>query len=187
MNYIVETSLGSDGPAIFPLADLSQLYQQPLEQLGIVSPTVNATRWKEKLLAEIPELEAHKKGKGVLLALQRDVAQALSQASDYSDALVIAKAAKILRRKILEYQSKFDGTFGEGCIKDAIPQKRKTDFEVSITSQVPLLRDQAHSVATVKHSMQKVSDAVAHLNLGQVPNITADQPIYALAKQVQWQ
>lgn len=89
--------------------------------MGIVSPTVNATRLKEKLLEEIPELEAHKKGKSVLLAFQRDVARALSQATNYSDALVIAKAAKILRKKILEHQSKFDGTFGEGCIKYAIP------------------------------------------------------------------
>ena len=66
-------------------------------------------------------------------------------------------------------------------------QKRNPEFEVSITSLLPLLRDQAHSVATVKHVMQKVSDVVAHLNPGQVPIITADRPIYALAKQVQWQ
>ena len=35
--------------------------------------------------------------------------------------------------------------------------------------------------------MQKVRDAVAFLNPGQVPVITADQPIYALANHVQWQ
>ena len=44
---------------------------------------------------EIPELEAHKKGRSVLLVLQKDVALAISQASEYSDALVLAKAAKI--------------------------------------------------------------------------------------------
>lgn len=49
VNYIVETCLGSDGPVIFPLADISQLYQQHIDQLGIVSPTINATRLKEKL------------------------------------------------------------------------------------------------------------------------------------------
>lgn len=66
-------------------------------------------------------------------------------------------------------------------------EKTKTDFEVIITSLLLLLRDQAHSVATVKHVMQKVSDAVAYLNPGQVRVITAEQPTYALAKQVQWQ
>ena len=60
--------------------------------------------------------------------------------------------------------------------------KRSPEFEVSITSLLPLLRDLAHSVATIKHVMQKVWDAVAFLNPGQVPVITADQPICALAK-----
>ena len=66
-------------------------------------------------------------------------------------------------------------------------QKRSPEFEVSITSLLPLLRDQAHSVATVRHVMQKVCDTVAHLNTGHVPAITEDQPIYAFAKQVRWQ
>ena len=34
--------------------------------------------------------------------------------------------------------------------------------------------------------MDKVKDAISHLNPNQVPVITADQPIYPLAKQVQW-
>ncbi|KAJ8377453.1 hypothetical protein AAFF_G00260110 [Aldrovandia affinis] len=65
-------------------------------------------------------------------------------------------------------------------------QKRGKPFEVSITSLLPLLRDQAHSVATVKHVMDKIKEIVAFLNHGQVPVIAADQPIYAVAKQVQW-
>ena len=65
-------------------------------------------------------------------------------------------------------------------------QKRGLPFEVSITSLLPLLRDQAHSVATVKHVMDKIKDIVTFLNPGQVPVIAADQPIYAVAKQVQW-
>eukprot|EP00745_Piridium_sociabile_P027883 TRINITY_DN44892_c0_g1_i4.p1 TRINITY_DN44892_c0_g1~~TRINITY_DN44892_c0_g1_i4.p1 ORF type:complete len:307 (+),score=64.28 TRINITY_DN44892_c0_g1_i4:780-1700(+) len=34
--------------------------------------------------------------------------------------------------------------------------------------------------------MDKVRDTVAFLNPGQTPVITADQPLYALAKQIQW-
>ena len=78
VSYIVETSLSSDGPVVFHLADMSKLYQQRLEQLGVNSPTVNSTRLKEKLLAEIPELEAHKQGRDVLLAFQVDAGLALS-------------------------------------------------------------------------------------------------------------
>ena len=46
---------------------------------------------------------------------------ALSQASDYSDAIILAKVAKILRRHMLDHTSKFDGTFHDGCIEEAIP------------------------------------------------------------------
>ena len=65
-------------------------------------------------------------------------------------------------------------------------QRRGKPFEVSISSLLPLLRDQAHSVATVKHVMDKIREIVAFLNPSQVPIIAADQPIYAVAKKVQW-
>ena len=65
--------------------------------------------------------------------------------------------------------------------------KRGTVFEVSITSLLPLLlRDQAHSVATIRYVMNKIKDTVAYLNRFTTPVIAADQPIYALAKQLQW-
>jgi len=35
--------------------------------------------------------------------------------------------------------------------------------------------------------MDKIRNAVRLLNPGQVPVITADQPIYATAKKIQWQ
>jgi len=65
-------------------------------------------------------------------------------------------------------------------------QKRSRQFEVSITSLLPLLRDEAHSVATIKHALQKISETVRFLNPGQTPVVAADQPLYFLAKQVQW-
>ena len=66
-------------------------------------------------------------------------------------------------------------------------QKRSQPFEVSITSLMPLLRDQAHSIATLMHAMKKIGDTVAFLNPGQTPVIAADQPLYALLKQIQWE
>ena len=65
-------------------------------------------------------------------------------------------------------------------------KKRFAPFEVSFTALLPLLRDQAHSVAKIKHVMDKISDTLAFLNPGQVPVIAADQPIFAAAKQIQW-
>ena len=38
----------------------------------------------------------------------------------------------------------------------------------------------------IKHSMNIVQAAIQNLNPGQVPVLTADQPLFALAKQIQW-
>ena len=65
-------------------------------------------------------------------------------------------------------------------------QKRSHPFEVSISVMMPLWQDQARSVATIKHAMAIIRDAVAFLNPGQTPVIAADQPLYALTKQMQW-
>ena len=46
--------------------------------------------------------------------------------------------------------------------------------------------ESAHTVAMIKHSFCVVKSAVEHLNPGQIPVITFDQPLYALAKQIQW-
>ena len=65
--------------------------------------------------------------------------------------------------------------------------KRGPAFKACMFTLLPLLRDRAHSVATVLHVMDKIRDAVKLLNHGQVPVITADQPIYAIVKQILWQ
>ena len=38
----------------------------------------------------------------------------------------------------------------------------------------------------IKHSFCVIKSAVEHLNPGQTPVIAFDQPLYALAKQIQW-
>ena len=75
--YIVESRTGTDNPVVFKLSELGELYQKRLEQKGIHSG-VNKTRLKEKLLAEIPELEAHKSGREVLLPFKKDIGPVLS-------------------------------------------------------------------------------------------------------------
>ena len=53
----------------------------------------------------------------------------------------------------------------------------------------PLFRDQAKSLAIIRHSMDVVRKTVEIINPGQVSIITANQPLYTLtmlAKQIQW-
>ena len=65
-------------------------------------------------------------------------------------------------------------------------RKRSQPFEVSITSLLPLLRHQAHNVATTKYAMGRSRETVAFLSPRQTSVITADQPLYSLLKQFQW-
>ena len=56
----------------------------------------------------------------------------------------------------------------------------------TISSLLPLLKESVYSTAMVRHTMGIVGKIAQHLNPGQVPIMTADQPVYALGKQIQW-
>ena len=66
-------------------------------------------------------------------------------------------------------------------------KQRGLAFDKSILSLLPLLRESAHPVATIRHVIDRVRDTVAYLNHDQTPVIAADQPLYAMTKQIQWQ
>ncbi|EDO43913.1 predicted protein [Nematostella vectensis] len=55
-----------------------------------------------------------------------------------------------------------------------------------ITALLPLFPDQAKSVAMIKHSMSVIKLFIEKINPGQIPVIAFDQPLYAVAKEVQW-
>ena len=55
-----------------------------------------------------------------------------------------------------------------------------------INALLPLFLENAHSVAMIKHSMDIAKTLVQYLNPGQIPVLAADQPLFALAKQMQW-
>ena len=60
------------------------------------------------------------------------------------------------------------------------------DVIVSPSALLLLFHENAHSVAMIRHSMNVIRNAVDCVNNGQVPVITFDQPLYAIAKQIQW-
>ena len=55
-----------------------------------------------------------------------------------------------------------------------------------ITSLLSLFKEEAKSLAMIRHSFNVVKIAVRHLNPGQIPIIAFHQPLYALAKLTQW-
>ena len=52
---------------------------------------------------------------------------------------------------------------------------------------LPLFPDKSTDSGIIKHFMLIVNKSIAFLNPGHTPVIGADQPLYAIAKQLQWQ
>ena len=49
-----------------------------------------------------------------------------------------------------------------------------------------LFHENANSVAMIKHAMTIIKETTEHLNPGQIPVVVMDQPLFSLAKQIQW-
>ena len=56
----------------------------------------------------------------------------------------------------------------------------------SICTLLPLLHENINSMAVVGHTFNIIKQILLKSNPNQCPVITADQPVYALCKQVQW-
>ena len=59
-------------------------------------------------------------------------------------------------------------------------------YKPAIVTLLPMFTENAHSLAMIRHSMKVIKVAVQHLNPLQTPVIALDQPLSALAKQIQW-
>ncbi|XP_044175497.1 uncharacterized protein LOC122958628 [Acropora millepora] len=59
-------------------------------------------------------------------------------------------------------------------------------YEPAIISLLPMFTENAHSVAMIQHLIKGIQSAVKHVNPSQVPVTAFDQPLFAIAKQLQW-
>ena len=66
------------------------------------------------------------------------------------------------------------------------PEDAVSGSDVALASLLPLFSEEAKSVAMIRHSMDVVKKSVEILNPGQIPIITVDQPLFAVAKHIQW-
>ncbi len=109
---------------IFKLADLANLYSSRMEQFEIAMERVHTTRLKQRLLAHFPDLQAHTKGRDVLLAFDKDIGCALAKSCEQdadTDAVHLARAAQIVRRQMFDDREPFSGSFKDGCQEESVP------------------------------------------------------------------
>ena len=127
LSYIEETRNESTSSIpVFKLADLAKLYTSRLKQLGVnISGRIHTTDLKNRILSNFPDMQAHRQGRDILLAFNEDIGLALQRVSESDfdeEAIILSKAAKIVKRDILNTKYTFDGTFEKECQKKSVPQ-----------------------------------------------------------------
>ena len=51
---------------------------------------------------------------------------------------------------------------------------------------LPLFKEDSHSVSLMCHAMNLIKKITAFVNPGQIPVIALDQPLFCIAKNIQW-
>ena len=133
VTFIEETrSTGKELPT-FKLADLARMYTDCLQQLGYECTTrVNTSRLKERLLCQIPDLQAYVKGCNVFFVFTKDVGNALHKLhkDDLDDeAMHLVKTASIIRKDIHANKYSFNGSFEQNC-QSSCNELCKYDVEI---------------------------------------------------------
>ena len=92
-----------DGVFHFRFSELRQMYQKRLTSLGIAKE-LNKRRFKDHILQQFPQAQEQSDGKNIILIFQQGMQEMLRQASSCDDlegdAMILAKAAKIVRKEI---------------------------------------------------------------------------------------
>ena len=65
--------------------------------------------------------------------------------------------------------------------------KQQVERPVCSMAVLPLFTEKAQSASMILHVMNLIRQAVQRFNPQQIPVITADMPLYAICKQIQWQ
>lgn len=127
VSYIQSFEHDETTAPVFRMSKLCTLYNTRLQELG-VSCSLHTTRLRQKLLDACPELQECNTGRerDATLVFKRDLGYAVSKVVDHdSDALLLAQAAKIVRREIFSKQENFNGDFLENCQENATPSSLK--------------------------------------------------------------
>ena len=125
----IEKAVNS-GTLLFKLSEMHSLYIDRLQDLG-VQKSINKTRLKNNLLEHFPESQELQEGKSTVIVFREGVKNMLKDAlkkRDFKeDALILAKAASIVRKDIFSHDGfQFSGSFQQNCQEDSLPSSLKS-------------------------------------------------------------
>ena len=129
ISYIEEKRQDED-VKVFKLADLTKLYSERLQQLGVTVPSrVNSTHLKDRIVMHLPGMKAFKEGRDVFMAYEDDIGAVLRQGyqTDRDEqSVMITQIANTIRVDIFAQKSTFTGSFDQASQAESV---------TSITSQ----------------------------------------------------
>ena len=65
-------------------------------------------------------------------------------------------------------------------------KNQNDEKEINISVLLPLFCEGSKSAAMIRHAMGVIKQAVNHVNPNETPVVALDQPLYAIAKLIQW-
>ena len=117
------------GQLYFKLSSLREMCEHRLLDPGI-GKEINKARFRDQVLKHFPHAQEQSDGKNVILVFEQGMQEILKQAlqCDFEeDALILAKAAKLVRGDIFESNGfKFNASFPSECQKDSVPTYLKS-------------------------------------------------------------
>jgi hypothetical protein len=108
---------------VLKMATIASLYSARLVSLGM-DGYAHTTRLRNKVIAAVPDLiEVKGASSRTDLAFDEDISKAMQEMSDSwdSDAIVLVKAAKLLRQHILNMKFEFTGSFSPESEVNSVP------------------------------------------------------------------
>ncbi len=107
-------------------------------------PCVHSTRLKDRIVASFPELQAFKDGRDILLTSKEDIGTTLRLVCEKdldNDAYILAQAARIVRKEIVNTTVQFDDSFPENYQVKGLPQSLQT--LVAMLCDGPSIKEQS--------------------------------------------
>lgn len=114
---------------VHKLSDLREMYKIMMSDLGhpCSGREPHATRFKDHLLEHLPEWASYAQGRDVFISHKAKVGAVLEQSYhssqiDQDEAVLVIHAAMVLRKRILQKQEPFNGSFSPQCLRSPIEE-----------------------------------------------------------------
>ena len=107
------------------LSELKQMFILAYHRYTGTDIELHSSRFKEQLLSRIPGLQAHKRGKQIVLTPDDVDAEAILAALLYSgdqNGLHLVQVTKLVRQDLFDGEASFSGNFGKDCQTDSVPK-----------------------------------------------------------------